>query len=430
MHRNVDLAAGGVEVAAEKAESEPVRDRESVEDLAAGGLIEGFGRMDEEERDFTVERVAKDRRFARAEARTQRRSERRAAVVAERTAAHRDARYWQRHLHDALLLSLTGAKGAITLAVLLTIPISLASGGPFPERDLILFLASGVILLSLLLTNIAVPLLAPKKKEELPPESELAAILDIYRTVIYQLAESVGDSDKTATNEVIRHYTSRLQAVRETNDYADPVEDQMRVRAIDWELAHTLELIDEGKVSIVVGLLYLNQMSHIKARVEHHNSVRWEVKALFEQLRHRLHQIRRIKEAKRAHRLPALQRINRRTVGFELRGLVFENLRCTIERLESLRVDESVDETERKVAEQLIAEFQRRLERGTRRQMLLNSSQRAYEKQLLAVQARALAFERDSIEATRARGAISRDCAKMMRDNVAMMELDIEEQLE
>ncbi|MDR1422521.1 MAG: hypothetical protein LBI64_06640, partial [Coriobacteriales bacterium] len=331
--------------------------------------------------------------------------------------------------YDALLLSLTGAKGAITLAVLLTIPVSLASGQLFPERDLILFLASGVIVLSLLLTNIAVPLIAPKKNDALPPESELLAILDIYRTVIYQLAESVGDADKMATNEVIRHYTNRISTMRENNDCTDPIEDALRIRVIDWDAQHTLELIDENKVSTIVGLLYLNQISHIKARIEHHNPIRWELRSIFTLIRHSMGAKKRIRQIKRTHGWAASKRLNRRTASFELRGLMFENLRYTSEQLAELCADPSSDEDTRKLAEQMIAEFQRRLNRGhTRRSP--NNAQRHYEKQLLATQARALAFERDAIEAALNKGALSRERAKIMRDNVAMMELDIEDQLE
>jgi CPA1 family monovalent cation:H+ antiporter len=398
--------------------------------LTPGGLVEGFALMDEQERDFTLARVARKKRTAQKQARDQRKSERKAAIIAERRSAHADPRYWRLHLRDALLLSLTGAKGAITLAVLLTIPITLTSGAAFPERDLILFLASGVILLSLLITNIAVPLIAPRKKAALPPESELSAMLDIYRTVIYQLAESVGDANKAATNEVIRHYTTRLQALRETNDFADPIEDRLRLRVIDWEVAHTLELIDEGTVSTVVGLLYLNQLSHIKARIEHHNPLRWEARAIIEQLRHRLRHRGRNKKTLQQDEASASNRVSRRDARFELRGLIFENLRHAIDQLTALRDDEALDKAECKVAEQMIAEFRRRLDRGTRSQVMPNSAQQTYEAEVLAVQTRALAFERDAVELALAKGLLSHERAKLMRDNVAMMELDIEQQLE
>ena len=53
-------------------------------------------------------------------------------------------------------------KGAITLSIIMTIPFTLSTGEAFPQRDNLIFLASGVILCTLLLANFVVPLLAPK----------------------------------------------------------------------------------------------------------------------------------------------------------------------------------------------------------------------------------------------------------------------------
>jgi CPA1 family monovalent cation:H+ antiporter len=53
--------------------------------------------------------------------------------------------------------SLAGVRGAITLAGVLTLPLLLPDGTPFPARDLVIFLAAAVILLSLLIASIALP---------------------------------------------------------------------------------------------------------------------------------------------------------------------------------------------------------------------------------------------------------------------------------
>jgi CPA1 family monovalent cation:H+ antiporter len=53
--------------------------------------------------------------------------------------------------------SLAGVRGAITLAGVLTLPLLLPDGTPFPARDLVVFLAAAVILLSLLVASLALP---------------------------------------------------------------------------------------------------------------------------------------------------------------------------------------------------------------------------------------------------------------------------------
>jgi CPA1 family monovalent cation:H+ antiporter len=56
-------------------------------------------------------------------------------------------------------MSFAGVRGAITLAGVLTIPLTLTGGTPFPARDLAIFLATGVIIVSLVAASVGLPLL-------------------------------------------------------------------------------------------------------------------------------------------------------------------------------------------------------------------------------------------------------------------------------
>ena len=49
-----------------------------------------------------------------------------------------------------LVTSLAGVRGAITLAGILTLPLLMPDGSAFPVRDLAIFLAACVIILSLI----------------------------------------------------------------------------------------------------------------------------------------------------------------------------------------------------------------------------------------------------------------------------------------
>jgi CPA1 family monovalent cation:H+ antiporter len=64
--------------------------------------------------------------------------------------------------------SLAGVRGAITLAGVLTLPLVMEDGSPFPTRDLAIFLAMGVILVSLLGASVLLPPVL--RGLELPPE--------------------------------------------------------------------------------------------------------------------------------------------------------------------------------------------------------------------------------------------------------------------
>jgi CPA1 family monovalent cation:H+ antiporter len=54
-------------------------------------------------------------------------------------------------------VSVAGVRGAITLAGVLTVPLTLVDGTPFPVRDLMIFLAAAVIIVSLLAASIGLP---------------------------------------------------------------------------------------------------------------------------------------------------------------------------------------------------------------------------------------------------------------------------------
>ncbi|GAA2985581.1 cation:proton antiporter [Lentilactobacillus parakefiri] len=64
---------------------------------------------------------------------------------------------------EALVSSIGGVHGTITLAMALSIPLT-SVGQPFPFRDQLIYIATIVILLSLIVPTIVLPLLCPKKQ--------------------------------------------------------------------------------------------------------------------------------------------------------------------------------------------------------------------------------------------------------------------------
>ena len=65
------------------------------------------------------------------------------------------------------VMSLSGVRGAITLAGILTLPFFVQDGSLLPARNLAIFLATGVIIVSLVLASVALPILL-RGMEELP----------------------------------------------------------------------------------------------------------------------------------------------------------------------------------------------------------------------------------------------------------------------
>ena len=62
-------------------------------------------------------------------------------------------------LRTVAITTVAGVRGAVTLAGVLSLPVALESGAPLPGRDSAIFIASGVILASLLVAIVGLPLL-------------------------------------------------------------------------------------------------------------------------------------------------------------------------------------------------------------------------------------------------------------------------------
>lgn len=119
--------------------------------------------------------------------------------------------------------SLAGARGAVTLAGILTLPLALPDGSPFPARDLAIFLAAGAIIVSLLAASIGLPLLLHRLT--LPPEpvrraredrarsnAAEAAIRAVARAQ-HDLGENQGEMDLYAEigTRIMSQYRERIE---------------------------------------------------------------------------------------------------------------------------------------------------------------------------------------------------------------------------
>ena len=165
------------------------------------------------------------------------------------------------------VMSLAGVRGAITLAGILTLPFVLGDGTPMPTRNLAIFLAAGVIIVSLVLATLALPRLL--KGIELPPEpshleeedrSRIAAASAAMRAIEdtqHAMAEGKSNPDlyaETAARlmEIYRHRIEMRTHV-EGDDVtlarqADVIERHLRLAGLAAERA---ELVRLGRMRLV-----------------------------------------------------------------------------------------------------------------------------------------------------------------------------------
>ena len=130
-------------------------------------------------------------------------------------------------LHDALVTTVAGAKGAVTLSIALTLPATVEGGAPFVGRDLLVTLAAGVILVTLLAADAALPRLAPQPADDgsLGRERRRAtmAVLEGTAAELAHMLEEEPDADHApAVRFVLDRYLMRMATERlEDADVAD-----------------------------------------------------------------------------------------------------------------------------------------------------------------------------------------------------------------
>jgi len=180
-------------------------------------------------------------------------------------------------------MSFAGVRGAITLAGVLTLPLVLADGSPFPARDLAIFLAAGVIILSLLAASIGLPMLLRGLK--MPPEPSKVAAEDRLRIanaeaairavehMQHQLAAGRSDADlhAAAGARVMDFYRQRIESRREQDEEQrrqDKVERELHLAALQAERRNTLQLLRKRETDSETARKLMREIDLLEARYQ------------------------------------------------------------------------------------------------------------------------------------------------------------------
>ena len=125
-------------------------------------------------------------------------------------------------IKNVLVTTIAGAKGAVTLSIILTLPLTTQSGAAFPQRDLLITIAAGVILATLLLADNLLPVLSksPEADSDLPERLHKGEIAVLEATLgeLRSMLQSENAKAKylPALRLTITRYTNRLFASRIT----------------------------------------------------------------------------------------------------------------------------------------------------------------------------------------------------------------------
>lgn len=143
--------------------------------------------------------------------------------------------------HSALVMTLGGAKGTLTLALMLTLPMN------FPLRNELIFIASVVIIVTLLMANFLLPLAAPKQAD-MELEEVTPVVIEVLRRTVEELTSTIDSENQRALLAVIRSYTERIERMKIRVGKKEPRNDlSLQISALEWEKEYLKEWLKESK---------------------------------------------------------------------------------------------------------------------------------------------------------------------------------------
>ncbi|MBQ6586476.1 MAG: sodium:proton antiporter [Coriobacteriales bacterium] len=344
------------------------------------------------------------------------------AVLARREGG----RFDRESFRDAVIMTLGGAKGTVTLAVMFTIPVFMSTEPyiqRFPQRDLLIFIACGVIVCTLLMSNFLTPLFLPKPRREKGStsriETETLAKIDIMRSVIEDLAASQNEKNEMAVQAVIRDYNERINAIKDNHGMTEEPDNSLRLMVLEWERLYVTQLIMDNEVNAYTGYQYIRRLARHRRLLERGRGglpfksrmLRWRnsLRSFWQSLSKGMH----------------LGDTAERNAEFrELQIASGENVIMLLQEMLA-DPDSSVPTEEASV---LLMEYQDLVRKLSSSRPSITAITRA-ENQADEIRLKGYRKELELIQQMFDEGRLSRGTANKMRDNVYLMQIDLESEV-
>lgn len=327
-------------------------------------------------------------------------------------------------IRSAILTSLSGVRGAVTLASSLSIPFVLADGSAFPQRALIISIASGVILCSLLIATFILPLLAKSDDKTADDRVERAIRIKILRNVIRELHEQITPENKAATEIVVEDYRRRIYDLQQNNTSLNrrvsKEERDKRLELIDWQRENTQRMTDNGEISAAVSYRYQHYLNLLAGALK--NRFRFRVKTTLKFLKRILRFILHPKNWQETKSKAKNLKSEQEGIFQEIQRVRVSNEELVVQRLK----DELKPENESWLAP-LITEHIIALKRANNERKPFTTRGK-FEQKKREVQQAGFQAERDEIQQFYEAGKMSRDLVRELRQNINMLETYLSEE--
>lgn len=207
--------------------------------------------------------------------------------IARDEQSHQRRRMTAERWRSAVVMTFGGAKGTITLSLMFTIPYTIANGHWFPMRDELIFIAGGVIIITLLLANFILPLAAPRNSVQ-DTRKIMQTTIEVLRRTVEELAARVTDDNRRAIMMIIDSYTKRISRLKHrlgSTDASDMV--NLQIAALEWEKDYVKARLNvaretpDNHMEIEVCERLLDQIMHsLRHAITDHDSAHalWQIK--------------------------------------------------------------------------------------------------------------------------------------------------------
>ncbi|MFJ7072230.1 Na+/H+ antiporter [Streptomyces sp. NPDC098781] len=194
----------------------------------------------------------------------------------------------RRMSHRARLVSaLAGFRGAVSLALALSVPYTVDSGGPFPDRDTIVFVTAGVVVLLLVVQGLVLP--GAARRARLPRDADDEREMLLARTTAAEAALSaLSDTaaelgtDPEIAEGLRGECETHLETLRahDAREETQPLlsrrrqDTDLRLALLRHKRAAVIRLRDEHRVDDTVLLRIQQQLDSEEVRLARREAVR------------------------------------------------------------------------------------------------------------------------------------------------------------
>ena len=302
-------------------------------------------------------------------------------------------------VRTALIFSMSGARGAITMATVSSIPVLMSTGEAFPNRELMLIIAMGVIICSVLVSYIILPFVAPVHHHEKGKVDD-EIMNEILQTVITRLEHEATADNFLETQFMIQNYRDLQKVLKIRN--IDEEQHKFDTVIFDWESANLEKMVNDGEVTEKAAKLYLHSAEQKQKKNRHAN--------LFPNLR-MIFGLQKIKhdEQEKTKTVEAFLKIKKSNTEYVLKQLQqqteFSQVLCENKKAELLNFLEILEELDKN----------ERTDRQTIEQDVLAD-----------VALCSMNMERDAIQEMYEAGKISYGTSVSMKNDITLLELQME----